>query len=89
MLGGASPNGGRPARLPAVDPLRCTGCGRCVAACPPHALSLAPRGWVKVAELHAPDDCSPCGRCVRACPFDAVRMAATPAPQAGRHGAGA
>lgn len=26
--------------LPVIDPARCTGCGWCVAVCPPHVLSL-------------------------------------------------
>lgn len=33
--------------LPAIDPVRCTGCGWCVGVCPPHVLSLrvqAPAG---------------------------------------------
>ena len=52
----------RPAsRLPAIDPDRCTGCGRCVAACEPRALSLETRAdWRKSALLHAADDCTGC-----------------------------
>ena len=30
--------------LPAIDPARCTACGRCVAVCAPHVLSLHPQG---------------------------------------------
>ena len=29
-----------PKALPTIDPQRCTGCGWCVAVCPPHVLSL-------------------------------------------------
>ena len=30
--------------LPVIDPARCTGCGWCVAVCPPHVLSLQVQG---------------------------------------------
>ena len=44
------------AALPLIDPERCTGCGRCVAICPPHVLWLGndhPQGWgPKRAVLH-------------------------------------
>ena len=66
----------RPApRLPAIDPDRCTGCGRCVAACEPRALSLETRpDWRKSAMLHARDDCSGCSLCELRCPFQAITM---------------
>jgi ferredoxin len=54
-----------------IDTTRCTGCGRCVAACPPAVLCLQPLGWVKTAALHA-SGCTGCARCVAVCPFDAV-----------------
>lgn len=38
--------------LPKVDTVRCTGCGWCVAACPPHVLSLQTDGLRKHAVLH-------------------------------------
>ncbi|NBD19079.1 4Fe-4S dicluster domain-containing protein [Aquabacterium fontiphilum] len=67
------------AALPQVDPARCTGCGRCVAACPPRVLWLAsahPRGWgPKQAVLHDVPGCTGCARCAVVCPFDAIRMA--------------
>ena len=66
----------RPAsRLPIVDPERCTGCGRCVAACDPRVLSLETRpDWRKSATLHAPDGCTGCSLCAARCPFDAIEM---------------
>lgn len=65
--------------LPSVDPGRCTGCGRCVAACPPKVLSLQtphPMGWgPKAATLHDAPACTGCAQCFAVCPFDAIRMA--------------
>lgn len=60
--------------LPAIDPARCTACGRCVAACPPHVLSLHPLGWVKTAALDDAAHCTGCAQCKVVCPFGAVRM---------------
>jgi ferredoxin len=67
-----------PVALPAIDPARCTGCGRCVAACPPHVLWLeveGPQAWgPKRAVLHDAPGCTGCARCAVVCPFDAIRM---------------
>jgi len=66
----------RPApRLPAIDIDRCTGCGRCVAACEPRVLSLETMpDWRKSAVLHAPDGCTGCSLCAVRCPFAAISM---------------
>lgn len=64
----------KPARLPHIDPQRCTGCGRCVAACEPHVLNLETLHWKKTSVLHAPEACTGCSACERACPFDAISM---------------
>lgn len=63
-----------PLRLPAIDPGRCTGCGRCVAVCPPHVLSLQRVGWDKHAVLDHPPGCTGCAACAVACPFHAITM---------------
>ena len=63
-----------PARLPAIDPRRCTGCGRCVAVCGPHLLSLEVERWVKSAVLHSAERCTGCSACAVACPFHAIAM---------------
>ncbi len=66
----------RPAvRLPLVDSERCTGCGRCVAACDPRVLSLETMpDWRKSAVLHQADGCTGCSLCALRCPFDAITM---------------
>ena len=66
----------RPApRLPGIDPGRCTGCGRCVAACEPRVLSLETRAdWRKGAVLHDRAGCTGCSLCALRCPFDAIEM---------------
>lgn len=61
-------------RRPVVDVQRCTGCGRCVAACDPHLLSLEVERWNKFAVLHDAHRCTGCSLCARVCPFDAIRM---------------
>ena len=65
-----------PARtaLPTIDTARCTGCGRCVAACHLHLLSLERQGWKKFSTLHESDRCSGCKACEVTCPFGAISM---------------
>lgn len=65
--------------LPTVNPDRCTGCGWCVAICPPHVLSLQAHGdgrWgPKRAVLHDAAGCTGCALCAVRCPFGAIAMA--------------
>ena len=77
--------GTRTGRVPEIDKHRCTGCGRCVAACDLHLLSLERVRWEKFAVLQEPDRCSGCSVCAVWCPFHAITMkkpAAVAAPRA-------
>lgn len=64
--------------LPAIDPARCTGCGWCVAACPPLVLSLETENWKKTASLHDEPGCTGCALCAVKCPFGAITVRRTP-----------
>lgn len=72
--------------LPTINTDRCTGCGWCVAVCPPHVLSLQVQGaaaWgPKRAQLHGAADCTGCALCAVRCPFDAIGMVPSPAAHA-------
>ena len=60
------------AAVPVVNSARCTGCGRCVAACPEKILTLEVTGFRKHAMIMHPDRCNLCGRCIAECPVEAV-----------------
>ncbi len=66
--------------LPDIDPTRCTGCGWCVAVCPPHVLSLEVVNWQKFSQLHDAAGCTGCAKCAVKCPFDAITMRRLPDP---------
>jgi formate hydrogenlyase subunit 6/NADH:ubiquinone oxidoreductase subunit I len=61
--------------VPQVEPGRCTGCGRCVAACPERLFTLEVSGFRKCAVLEEPQRCSRCGKCVTACLVGALVQA--------------
>ena len=61
---------------PEIDKERCTGCGRCVAACPHRLLALEVAGFRKHAVLLRPTRCDRCLNCLPACPVGALRLSA-------------
>jgi Na+-translocating ferredoxin:NAD+ oxidoreductase RNF subunit RnfB len=69
--------------LPVVDESACTGCGKCVTACPVEAMGLvsandATRPNRKKARLEE-DLCLGCGVCVRTCPNQGLSLRSRPA----------
>lgn len=52
---------------------RCSGCGRCVAACPEKLYTLQINIRRKRAHNIAPQNCAVCGRCLLACPLEIIR----------------
>ncbi|HPB66894.1 MAG TPA: 4Fe-4S dicluster domain-containing protein, partial [Spirochaetales bacterium] len=58
-----------PRPQPRWTAVRCLGCGACVAACPPGALSLGPEG-VAIDRSR----CDGCGACAAECPATAIEL---------------
>lgn len=62
--------------LPEIDAARCTGCGRCIAACHLPLIAFQTKNWRKTAVLQAADRCNGCARCAVHCPVQAIAMVA-------------
>jgi len=63
--------------LPVLTGADCSGCGRCVSACPLDLVSLAtdsPNGWGMKRPVIDEEACLGCGVCVRACPRSALGL---------------
>ncbi|WP_460596644.1 4Fe-4S binding protein [Geomonas sp. Red276] len=57
--------------VPVIDSHRCSGCGRCVSACPERRYSLEADGYRKHAARRE-GDCRTCGKCFGQCPVGAL-----------------
>ncbi len=64
----------RRAELAQIDAQRCTGCGRCIAACHLPIIAFATQGWRKFAVLNDAAACTGCQLCARRCPVGAIAM---------------
>lgn len=58
--------------IPTITIERCSGCGRCVAACPERIITLETEKHRKHAVITEPRQCTDCGACVAACPIEAI-----------------
>ena len=61
-------------RIPSIDAARCSGCGRCIAACHLPLFAFEQQGWRKVSTLQDSARCTGCAKCVAVCPIDAITM---------------
>ena len=57
-----------------LDPARCSGCGRCLAACEMRLLAFETKDWKKRTVLRETDRCSGCCACAARCPTGALSM---------------
>ncbi len=63
-----------PSLHPLIDPLKCTGCGACIAACPEQPGHKVLGLIHSKAELISPTECIGHGACFIACPHDALQL---------------
>ncbi len=61
-------------QVPIIDAARCSGCGRCVAACPERLFSLETFNHRKYAIISEPKRCTGCKKCIEACPLSVILL---------------
>lgn len=57
---------------PTIDTNKCSGCGRCVAACKKKLITLETSGYRKHAVRHGQSRCECCCDCLNQCPVLAM-----------------
>lgn len=62
------------ASIPIINTARCSGCGRCIAACHLRLFAFERQGWRKISVLQDMDRCTGCAQCNAMCPIDAISM---------------
>jgi Fe-S-cluster-containing hydrogenase component 2 len=60
--------------IPLIDSTRCSGCGRCIAACPLPLIAFETHAWRKTAVLQDATRCTGCKKCEVRCPIGAISM---------------
>ena len=71
----ANPESNTPAPQLMTYSSKCTGCGRCVEACPKKAIEVWPDANGKYVAFTDRELCVDCGACVKVCPADAREIA--------------
>jgi NAD-dependent dihydropyrimidine dehydrogenase PreA subunit len=61
-------------KIAQVDATRCSGCGRCIAACPLPLFAFETVAWRKTVVLRDVQRCTGCARCEARCPVGAISL---------------
>ena len=78
-----------PTQVARVEAMRCTGCGRCIAACEFRLFAFETHQWKKRSVMHDEYLCTACGDCAARCPVGAVTLVDKTSAAAGAESGGA